>query len=117
MKRAALLCLLATPAFAQAYTHPACSEPDRLEIRDDGPGRAIVTFYNSRQNCSQELRQDLTSPNGIKVRVVISLGGEADEYRERITLEPLTDQYQAYPPEGWLLDGEEAEFVVQGGLS
>jgi len=116
MKWTALLCILAAPAFAQSY-QPACTEPDRLEIRDDGPGRAIVTYYNSVKNCSQPMIVTLTSPNGIEVDVRIDLMGKEDDYRERITLEPMTESMMAFPEEGDLLDGETREFAIQGGLS
>jgi hypothetical protein len=117
MKWAALLCLLSAPAFAQGYVTPACLPPDVLEIRDDGDGRAIVTYGNSVNNCSMEQNRILTSPNGIEVRVRIELLGREDEFRERITLEPLTDGMFAIPPEGDLLDGETREFLIQGGIS
>lgn len=116
MRLTAFLCILAAPAFAQQY-QPACTEPDRLEIRDDGPGRAVVTYYNSVKNCSQPMIVTLTSPNGIEVDVRIDLLGKEDDYRERITLEPITDQYMAVPPEGDLLDGETREFAIQQGMS
>lgn len=94
-----------------------CTPPDRLTIADDGPGRAIVTYYNSVNDCSNNVDRVLTSENGIAVRVVIEVGGEEIEYRERITLEPQDPNMMAFPPEQDLLDGEERRFVIQGGLS
>ncbi len=95
----------------------SCTPPDRLTIADDGQGRAIVTYYNSVNDCSNNVDRVLTSDNGIAVRVTIEVGGEEVEYRERITLEPQDPNMMAFPPQQDLLDGEERRFVVQGGLS
>jgi hypothetical protein len=102
-------------AFGQAFVR--CEPPDRITIADDGPGRAIVTFYNSINDCSNNLDRVMTTENGIAVRVIITVGGADTEYRERITLEPQDPMMMAFPPEGDLLDGEERRFVVQGGVS
>ena len=114
MTRAALLALaIAAPAHAQYV----CAPPDRITIADDGPGRAVVTYYNSVNDCSNNVDRVMTSDNGISVRVVVQVGDATMEYRERITLEPQDPNMMAFPPEGDLLDGEEREFVIQGGLS
>ena len=94
-----------------------CEPPDRLTIEDDGPDRAIVTFYNSVNDCSEIVDRVIQSDNGIAVRVIIQLGSEENEYRETITLEPKDPMMMAFPPEGDLLDGEERQFVIQGGIS
>lgn len=94
-----------------------CEPPDRITIQDDGPGRAIVTYYNSINDCSNHVDRVLESANGIAVRVIIEVGGEEHDYRELITLEPQDALMMAFPPEGALLDGEERQFVIQGGLS
>jgi hypothetical protein len=95
----------------------SCTPPDRLAIDDDGQGRAIVTYYNSVNDCSNNVDRVLTSKNGISVRVIIVIGSEADEYREIITLTPQDPNMMAIPPVGELLDGEERRFLIQGGLS
>lgn len=118
MKRIALIALLsAAPAGAQAPYEARCVPPDRLEIADDGPDRAIVTFYNSINDCSKGSDFVITSDNGVAVRVIIEIGGAGNEYREVIRLVPEDPMYMAFPPEGELLDGEEKHFLIQGGLS
>ena len=94
-----------------------CEPPDRVTITDDGPDRAIVTFYNSINDCSNNVDRVMESDNGIAVRVVIKVGSAANEYRETITLEPQNPMMMAFPPEGDLLDGEERRFVIQGGVT
>jgi hypothetical protein len=111
-----LATLIAVAAFAQPVGTTTCA-PDVIEIRDDGHGRAIVTYSNSVEQCSKSLMMTLTSPNGISVDIRIELLGAAHNYRERITLVPVDDMMMAFPPEGDLLDGETQEFVIQGGIS
>jgi hypothetical protein len=116
--RAALLAaLLAFPSFAQPVGSSTCSPPDEITIRDDGPGKAIVTYSNSVNRCSAETIGRLTSPNGISVDFRIELTGEENDYRERITLNPVAVEMMAFPPEGDLLDGETQEFIIMGGLA
>jgi hypothetical protein len=116
--RAALLAvLLAAPAPAQPYGSSACTPPDKITIRDDGIGRAIVTYSNSVSQCSVPLIRRLTSPQGIAVDVRIDLLGDDHERRERITLTPVEADMMAFPPEGDLLDGESREFIIMGGLA
>jgi hypothetical protein len=116
--RAALFAvLLAAPAMAQPVGSSTCSPPDELTIRDDGIGKAIVTYSNSVNQCSVPLIRRLVSPNGIAVDVRIDLLGDEHERRERITLHPVDADMMAFPPEGDLLDGETAEFIIMGGLA
>lgn len=119
IRAALLLACLAGPAAAQSFpTTPSVCEPDRLEIRDAGEGRAIVTYYNSVQQCSMGLTRVMTSPNGVQVEVTIKVNStDVDGGRERITLSPIDPQMMALPPDGLLLDGETREFLIQGGLS
>jgi hypothetical protein len=113
--------VMAAGIFAAEVVHGQgyyrCEPPDRITIADDGHGRAIVTYYNSVNDCSNNIDRIMESENGIAVRVVITVGGEDNEYRETITLEPQDPTMMAFPPEGDLLDGEEKQFVIQGGLS
>jgi len=108
--RAALLAVplaalvLAPFAPAQPYGGSTCTPPDELTIRDDGPGKAIVTYSNSVNQCSVPLIRRLVSPAGIAVDVRIDLLG-VDAFM------------MAFPPEGDLLDGETAEFIIMGGLA
>jgi hypothetical protein len=116
--RAALFAvLLAAPAIAQPYGSSTCSPPDEITIRDDGVGKAIVTYSNSVNQCSVPLIKRLVSPNGIAVDVRIDLLGDDHERRERITLTPVDADMMAFPPEGDLLDGESQEFIIMGGLA
>jgi hypothetical protein len=59
----------------------------------------------------------MKSPNGIEVMVTVEIGSSASGGKERITLEPLTQNMMAFPPEGELFDGETKEFVIMGGMS
>jgi hypothetical protein len=116
--RATLLAvLLAAPSFAQPVGSSTCSPPDVISIRDDGPGKAVVTYLNSVNRCSAETIGRLTSPNGISVDFRIELTGEENDYRERIILNPVDADMMAFPPEDDLLDGETQEFIVMGGLA
>ena len=121
--RAALLAVplaalvLAPFAPAQPYGGSTCTPPDELTIRDDGPGKAIVTYSNSVNQCSVPLIRRLVSPAGIAVDVRIDLLGDDHERREWITLHPVDAFMMAFPPEGDLLDGETAEFIIMGGLA
>jgi len=106
---------VASAALSQGFYR--CEPPDRITITDDGPGRAIVTFYNSINDCSNNMDRVMETENGIAVRVTITVGGADTDYRERITLEPQDPMMMAIPPEGDLLDGEERRFIIQGGTS
>jgi hypothetical protein len=110
------LCL-AGPASPQPYNSTACTPPDEITIRDDGIGKAIVTYSNSVNQCSAPLIRRLVSPQGIAVDVRIDLLGDDHDRRERITLTPVEPSMMAFPPEGDLLDGESREFVIMGGLA
>ena len=112
------LVLFAIPWEVKALPYiPSCIIQDALEIRDDGEGKAIVTYYNSIENCSGAANVVITSPEGIAVQVIIDIGGEEEDYREVIQLIPLGDGMMSFPPEGKLLDGERQEFVIMGGVS
>jgi hypothetical protein len=110
------LCL-AGPALPQPSGSSACTPPDEITIRDDGIGKAIVTYSNSVNQCSVPLIRRLVSPQGIAVDVRIDLLGDEHERRERITLHPVEADMMAFPPEGDLLDGESREFIIMGGLA
>jgi hypothetical protein len=109
--------VLAPFAPAQPSGSSACTPPDEITIRDDGIGKAIVTYSNSVNQCSVPLIRRLVSPQGIAVDVRIDLLGDEHERRERITLNPVDADMMAFPPEGDLLDGESREFVIMGGLA
>ena len=121
MKACIIACVMfiADDARPQSFpTTPSVCPPDRLEIRDAGEGQAIVTYYNSAQQCSMGLTRVLTSPNGIQVEVTIKVNPvEVEEGRESITLSPIDPQMMSFPPDGLLRDGETQEFLIQGGLS
>ena len=121
--RAALLAVplaalvLAPFAPAQPVGGSTCSPPDEITIRDDGVGKAIVTYSNSVNQCSVPLIKRLVSPQGIAVDVRIDLLSDDHERRERITLSPVDADMMAFPPEGDVLDGESQEFIIMGGLA
>lgn len=116
-----LVALLVCPtlSFAQTYDRApySCSIPDSLDIKDDGPDRAIVTYYNSVQSCSQPLKKILISPNGIEVVVVIEIGHAEVNNREIITLFPVSPSMMSFPPEGQVQDGETKQYIITGGIS
>jgi hypothetical protein len=110
----AVAAFIGSAAWSQNYR---CEPPDRITIESDGSDRAIVTYYNSINECSSNVDRVMEADNGISVRVIITVGSADTDYRERITLEPQDPMMMAIPPEGDLLDGEERRFVIQGGLS
>ena len=118
-----VLLFMSTSVYAQEfesweYINPCNLNPDVLTIRDDGPNRAIVTYYNSDSFCSTAFDEEiLVSENGIEVSILITAGGLEAEYRESIFLQPIDIQLFAYPAEGSLFDGETREFIIMGGLS
>jgi hypothetical protein len=116
----AVLLLVSSKSLGQDLKPPvfaySCLEQDYIAIKDDGSDRAIVTYSNSIENCSNDLNWIFEAPNGIKVRIQIKVGGTG-EHAEVIYLYPLTPGYMAFPPEGNVLDGEKMEFIIQGGLS
>jgi hypothetical protein len=114
---ALLTAILTLPAAAQPYNGSTCTPPDEITIRDDGIGKAIVTYSNSVNQCSVPLIRRLVSPHGIEVDVRIDLLGDDHDRRERITLTPVEPSMMAFPPEGDVLDGESREFVIMGGLA
>lgn len=96
---------------------PSCIEQDYVVIKDDGPGKAIVTYSNSKESCSDNLLITLTSPNGIEVDIEITIGGIDEEYKEVIILRPTDPNMMAFPPEDELEDGVKKNFVIMGGMS
>ena len=108
--------MLPAITFAQIPPVGSCLIQDALYIEDDGPEKAIVTYYNSVESCSVPLTLTLTAPNGISVDVVITVGVD-DQDREMIELYPTSGQFMSFPPDGKLLDGEIMKFTIMGGLS
>ena len=120
MIRALILSLaLAGPAAAQGFplTPGGCIVQDRLEIRDAGEGRAIVTYHNSAEQCSSGANKVLTSPNGISVRVIVTVNVDENAQKEGIVLIPQDPTFFSLPPEGELKDGDTQEFIIMGGMS
>ena len=119
-----LLCIMGivalsiTPALGQgAGNDRSCNPPDSVTIEDDTEGRAIVTYYNSSEECSNGRDYVIASKAGIEVRVIITIGATADEGREVIELIPVDSKMMAFPPEGRLIDGETQHFLIQEGIS
>lgn len=118
-----VLALLAScaPAHAEPPGGPGgpqyCEPPDKWSIRDDGPGRAIVTYYNSEAGCSMNVDTVLTSENGIKARIVIIANPSDGGGDERFDVVPLDPNLMANPPSIDVTDGETKEIIVEGGLS
>ena len=104
-------------ACAQLPFVPTCISQDSISIKDDGPEKAIVTYYNSYENCSSPAQIILEAPNGIRVRITIEIGGQDIVYKERITIEPLDPNFMSFPPEDNVEDGETKEFLIMGGLA
>ncbi len=94
-----------------------CQPPDEWDIRDDGPGRAIVTYYNSEAGCSMNVDTVLTSENGVMARIVIIANPADANGDERFDVIPEDPNMMAYPPSLDVSDGEAKEIVIQGGLS
>lgn len=122
-----LLAMMATTTSAQdarddtffsgsPYITGACRVPDKLMIEDAGVSSAMVTYYNSIENCSRPVDMIMTSPNGIAARVVVVLGGDEDR-RERLTVTPVDVQYAADPPEAHLLEGETVVVIIMARTS
>ena len=95
----------------------SCLVQDELTIEDDGPDRAIVTFFNGGEKCSSTFNITLTSPNGIEVDIEVEIGSQEHLYREVIRLFPVDPQVMAFPPEGLLYDGTTEKFVLMKGMS
>lgn len=113
-----LLVLIPEIALAQGLPKVAnCIIQDSLTIEDDGPDKAIVTYYNSIESCSMNSDQVFTSPDGIKVRIIINVGDKSVGGREIITLMPFDSQLMSFPPKGEVRDGDSAKFTIMGGLS
>jgi bifunctional DNA-binding transcriptional regulator/antitoxin component of YhaV-PrlF toxin-antitoxin module len=113
-----IVALTISPALGQGPANDrSCNPQDKVEIVDDTEGRAIVTYYNSSEECSVARDYVITSAAGIKVRVIITIGSNTDQGREIIELVPLDPAMMAYPPEGRLTDGETQHFLIQEGLS
>jgi hypothetical protein len=92
-------------------------DPDRVEVVDDGIGKAVVTYYNSGFGCSTGMNEVITTPGGVSVRIVIDVNADADATKERITVIPQTEGMFAFPPVEEIKDGEEVEILVMGGMS
>lgn len=120
--RKILLALMLFPTLALAEPKgfpfvPSCIIQDSIGIRDEGEGRAVVTYYNSIESCSSEIDIVLVSQNDVAVRVIVTIGDSKNENRETIQIIPLDSGWIAIPPEGHQLDGETAEYLVEIGLS
>jgi hypothetical protein len=114
-----IVVIAATPLRAQSFpsTPGGCIVQDRLEIRDAGEGRAIVTYHNSAEQCSSGANKVLTSPNGIAVRVIVTVNVDENAQKEGIVLIPQDPTFFSFPPEGELKDGDTQEFIIMGGMS
>lgn len=108
------LMLLVGPAFAQA---PRCLEPDHVSLRDDGPGRAILLFRNSADQCSSTVNTILTTRAGISVRVTIDPNGDPGASLEIIRALPQNPGFSAFPGRAEVKDGEEIEIEIVMGVS
>lgn len=123
MCRAALLVALAAfPAAAQNFPSMPpttwatdCTKPgaqDVLEIADDGPHIAIITYSNAAERCSDTVDRTMRSANGIAVTVRVIV---AD--RETLEVIPHDPQYHASPPVIEVEDGESVFVVIMAGTS
>jgi hypothetical protein len=110
------LLLLATPAFSND-TFACKSNPDRLTVEDDGPGRVVVSYHNSIDGCSSGFNEVFTTEAGVVLRVVVDVNVDENGSKERVTVVPETDGYLAFPPEVELEDGQNAEILVLAGMA
>lgn len=111
------LMLLSTVAYADVHDYGGCKVPDMVGIVDVEPGKAIVTYYNSSERCSNPINMTLVSPAGISVQVTVDVQSGVDEDREYIVVTPLDPGMMAFPPEALVPDGDKTEIVVMGGLA
>lgn len=122
MRLALILALAATSAAAQNFPSMPpttwatnCNDPanqDVLEIADDGPHIAIVTYSNAKERCSDTVDRTMRSDNGIAVTVRVIV---AD--RETLEVIPHDPQYMADPPVIEVEDGESVFVVIMAGTS
>ena len=113
------ICLLFSPLRSEPkLPHVAsCLVQDWVTIEDDGPDKATVTYYNSIDNCSSPGTWTFTSPNGISVKVTVSLGGAETVYKENVLIIPDDPNFMSFPPEEDIVDGETKKFMIIGGMS
>lgn len=119
---ALILALAASGAAAQNFPSMPpttwatdCTKPeaqDVLEIADDGPHVAIVTYSNAAERCSDTVDRTMRSANGIAVTVRVIV---AD--RETLEVIPHDPQYHASPPVIEVEDGESIFVIVMAGTS
>lgn len=119
---ALILALLASQSAAQNF--PAmpptdwatdCTKPeaqDVLEITDDGPHIAVITYSNAAERCSDTVDRVMRSENGIEATVRVIVGDA-----ETLEVVPLDPQYLAYPPVIDVQDGESVFVIVMAGTS
>jgi len=118
MKMLLSLFLVFVPSILIAQQENGCNVmPDKLEIVDDGPSKAIVTYYNSIEQCSVNKNFTLVSEQGIEVLVMIRIAVPELGTKEQIILIPKDGQYMSYPSEDSLFDGETKSFIVAAGVS
>lgn len=109
------LCLAlfwATWALAQGFPNiPTSAESDSLVIRDSSEGHlAEVEFHNSAASTSGTVDR-VFEWGDVRVRVKVEIGSALVDYAEILTVEPLSHEYLAFPPEAHVKDGD--TFVVQ----
>lgn len=119
---ALILALLASGAAAQNF--PAmppttwatdCTRAeaqDVLEIADDGPHIAVLTYSNAAERCSDDVDRVMRSDNGIEVTVRVIVGDA-----ETLEVVPLDPQYHAMPPVIDVQDGESVFVIIMAGTS
>lgn len=128
MKRLIIVWILIQGIFISLLVYDGNAEPklphvascliqDWVTIEDDGPEMAIVTYYNSADNCSSPGSWTITAPNGISVKVVVELGGLETVYRENVLILPEDTWMMSFPPEEDIVDGETKTFRIMGGMS
>ena len=129
MACSAYLVFMTCSAYAQNFPsgqahNPCAGVQDEFEITDRGPYAAEVRYLNSGVlldgghilGCTGIVPEYLTAPNGIEVRIDVMVGGMADDNAERITVRPVNQEYQAIPPQAWVLDGDETTILVTRGM-
>lgn len=105
------------PSFTFADEIRCKLDPEIVTFEDAGEGRAILFYYNSGAGCSGGLNEIRTTPNGISVRIVITVNVDENGEKEHVVVYPQTLGMYAYPPEQELKDGESIQIIVSGGTA
>lgn len=115
------LLLAATPVASEPVNvmpyMASCIIQDQLYIEDNGPDSAVITYFNSDEDCSIPFTYHMVAPNGVGATIDLSVGGQDTDYKEYMKVVPDSEQMFSYPPEEYLNDNQTQKFYIMGGLS